>query len=39
MLTGEEWTTETGTPPVDKGVVWFTDGTRMSEGTGSGFYG
>ena len=32
MLTREDWTRGTGTPPVVKGLVWFTDGSRM-EGT------
>jgi hypothetical protein len=39
MLTREEWTRGTGTSPVVKGVVWFTDGSRMKEGTGAGFCG
>ena len=38
MLTMEDWTRGTGTPPVVKGLVWFTDGSRM-EGTGAGVYG
>ena len=36
MLTREEWTRGPGTPPVVKGVVWFTDGCRMKERTGVG---
>jgi ribonuclease HI len=39
MLNGEDWTKETGTPPVVKGLVWFTDGSKLKEGTGAGFYG
>jgi hypothetical protein len=38
MLTREEWTRGTGTPPAIKVLVWFTDGSRM-EGTGAGVYG
>jgi len=38
MLTREEWTKGTGTPAV-KGLVWFTDGSKMREGTGAGVYG
>jgi hypothetical protein len=39
MLTREEWTRGPGTPPVVKGLVWFTDGPRTVEGTGAGVYG
>jgi ribonuclease HI len=39
MLTREEWTRGTGTSPVVKELVWFTDWSRMREGTGAGFYG
>jgi hypothetical protein len=28
-LTREDWTTGSGTPPIVKGHVWFTDGSRM----------
>jgi hypothetical protein len=38
MLTRES-TRGPGTPPVVKGLVWFTDGSRMKEGTGAGVYG
>ena len=38
MLTREEWTRGFGTPAV-KGLAWFMDGSRTSEGTGSGAYG
>jgi hypothetical protein len=39
MLTREEWTRGTVTLPVVKGLVWFTDGYRMKEGTGAGVNG
>jgi ribonuclease HI len=39
MLAREEWTRSPGTPPVVKGLVWFTDGSRTAEGTGAGVYG
>ena len=29
MMTREDWTKGTGTPPVVKGLVWFTDGSKM----------
>jgi ribonuclease HI len=35
MLTRGEWTRRPGTPPVVKGLVWFTDGSRTEEGTGA----
>jgi hypothetical protein len=38
-LTREDWTSGTGTPPNVKGHVWFTDGSRMREGTGAGVFG
>jgi hypothetical protein len=34
-LTREDWTTGTGTPPIVKGHVWFTDGSQM-RGEGGG---
>jgi hypothetical protein len=37
MLTREEWTRGPGTPPVVKGLVFFTGGSRTVEGTGAGF--
>jgi ribonuclease HI len=37
MLTREDWTKGTHTPPVVKGFVWFTDGSKM-KGTGAGVY-
>jgi len=39
MLTRGEWTRGTGTPHVLKGLIWFTDWSRMKEGTGAGVYG
>jgi hypothetical protein len=39
MLTREEWTRGTGAPPVVKWLVWFTDGSRMKEGTRAAVYG
>ena len=39
MLTRENWTKATGAPPAVKGLIWFTDGSKMREGTGAGVYG
>jgi hypothetical protein len=39
MLTREEWTRGPGTPPMVKGLVWYTDGSWTGEGTGAGVYG
>jgi hypothetical protein len=39
MLAREEWTRSPGTPPAVKGLVWYTDGSRTTEGTGTGVYG
>jgi hypothetical protein len=39
MLAREEWTRGPRTPPVVKGLVWYTDGSRTAEGTGAGVYG
>jgi len=39
MLATEEWTRSPGTPPAVKGLVWYTDGSRTTEGTGAGVYG
>jgi hypothetical protein len=39
VLTREERTRGPGTSPADKGLVWFTDGSRTAEGTGPGIYG
>ena len=38
-LTKENWTKGTGTPPVVKELVRFTDRSKMKEGTGAGIYG
>jgi hypothetical protein len=38
-LTKEDWTTGTGTPPIIKGHVWFTDGSQMWGGTWARVYG
>jgi ribonuclease HI len=39
MLTREDWTRGPGIPPMVKGLIWFTDGSRTAEGTGAGVYG
>jgi hypothetical protein len=39
MLTREDWTKDTGAPPVVKGLVWFRDGFKMGRGAGAGVYG
>ena len=39
MLTREEWTRGPGIPPVVIGLIWYTDGSRMPEGTRAGVYG
>jgi len=39
MLTRGEWTRGNGTPHVLKGLIWFTDGSRMKKGTRAGVYG
>ena len=39
MLNREDWTLGSGPPPEIKGLVWYTDGSRMKEGTGAGVYG
>jgi len=39
MLRREDWTKATGAPPAVKGLIWFTDGSKMREGTGAGVYG
>jgi len=39
MLATEEWTRGPRTPPLVKGLVWFTDGSRTTEGTGAGVCG
>jgi ribonuclease HI len=37
-LSRENWTKGNGTPVV-KGFVWFTEGSKIKEGTGAGVYG
>jgi len=37
-LMREDWTKVTSAPAV-KGLVWFTDGSKMREGTRAGMYG
>ena len=39
MLTREDCTRATGAPPAVKGLIWFTDGSKMREETGAGVYG
>jgi hypothetical protein len=39
MLTREDRTKGTGAPPAVKGLIWFTDGSKMWEGAGAGVYG
>jgi len=39
MLTREDRTKGMGAPPGVKGLVWFTDASKMKEGTGAGVYG
>ena len=39
MLKREDWIKATGALPAVKGLVWFTDGSKMKEGTGVGVYG
>jgi len=39
MLMREDWTKATRAPPAVKGLVWFTDGSKMREGNGAGVYG
>jgi hypothetical protein len=39
LLSRKDWTTGTGTPPIVKGRIWFTDGSRMEGRTGAGVCG
>jgi ribonuclease HI len=39
VLTREDWTKGPGALPEVKVLVWFTDGSKMREGTGAGVYG
>jgi hypothetical protein len=36
MLSREEWTKGSESPPLVKGLVWYTDGSRMQGGGGTG---
>jgi len=36
MFARKEWTRSPGTPPVAKGLVWYTDAYRTTEGSGAG---
>jgi len=38
MLTREDWTKATGSPPAVKGLTWYTDGSKMREGTRAGVF-
>jgi hypothetical protein len=35
----EDWTRGSGAPPAVKGLIWFTDRSKMREGTGAKFCG
>ena len=39
MLTKEDWIRGSGPPPEIKGLIWYTDGSKMKEGTGAGVLG
>jgi hypothetical protein len=39
MLAGDEWARISETPPMVKGLVWYTDVSKTAEGTGEGVYG
>jgi hypothetical protein len=39
VLTREEWTTDTGTPPTVKWHVWYTDGSWMRREAGARVFG
>jgi hypothetical protein len=39
MLTGKKWTRGPGTPPTVKGLIWYTDKSRMQRGIRAGDYG
>ena len=38
-LMREDWTKATGDPNAVKGLIWFTDGSKMRERTRAGVYG
>ena len=39
MLIREDWTGGSGSPPGIKGLIWFTNGSKMKEVTGAGIFG
>jgi len=39
MLTREDWTGGSRSPPGIEELIWYTDGSRMKEGTGAGVFG
>ena len=39
MLNRENWTRGSGATPEVKGLVWYTDRSRVKEGTGTGVFG
>jgi len=39
ILMRKDWTKANGAPPAVNGLVWFTDGSKMREGTRAGVYG
>jgi hypothetical protein len=39
MLTREDWTRGSGSSPEIRGLIWYTDGSKMKEGTGAGVLG
>jgi len=39
MLTREDCTKATGAAPAVKGLAWYTDGSKMRDGTGAGVFG
>jgi ribonuclease HI len=39
MLTMEDWTGGSGSPPEIKGLIWYTDGSKMKEETKVGVFG
>jgi hypothetical protein len=39
LLTREDWSRGSGSPPEVKGLMWYTDGSKMKKGTGAGVYG
>jgi len=35
----KDWAKASGAPPPVKGLVWYTDGSKMRDGAGAGVYG